>query len=148
MPRLKTLLACAGLSSFTRRAAMPKGDFRPEPIRRPFDEGKSEMADDWMFEADSEFVAHKSALDELSSSLGRLRETLSALSAHAPIMVEAEPVMSLGAMSFDGDLFDGEPMFAEAAARQPSDLDAILFGDTGPALEFGTNDDVLFQQAA
>lgn len=127
---------------------MPKGDFQPEPIRRPFDEGKAEMADDWMFEADSERVAHKSALDELSSSLGRLRETLSALSAHAPIMVEAEPVMSLGAMSFDSDLFDGEPMVAETAASHASDLDAMLFGETRPSLEFNTGTDALFQQAA
>jgi len=150
MPRLKTLLACAGLSSFTRRAAAPKAELAIEPIRRPFEDDKSEAADSWLFEDDSPRAVHAGALDTLSSSLERLRETLSAMSSHAPIIVEAEPVMPLGAMDFDRDLFDGEPMPAMAGEGRAEALDMYLFEDAGHAIIFDmdANPEALFRQAA
>lgn len=150
MPRLKAMLAVAGLTSFTRRAAKPKADYELEPIRRPLDESKADLQDDWLFEAHAERAAHSSALNALSSSLERLRAAVSAISIDAPIVVEAEPVMSLGAVSFDSDLFDGEPMMIGAGHSQQSPFDALLFGDdmlTG-ALSGEDGHDVLFQQAA
>ncbi|MEQ9314678.1 MAG: hypothetical protein RLN72_02440 [Henriciella sp.] len=150
MPRLKALLAVAGLSSFTRRAAKPKAGYELEPIRRPLDESKADLQDEWMFEADAERAAHSAALNSLSASLERLRMVMSVASHDAPIVVEAEPVMSLGAMSFDSDLFDGEPMLAETGPFVTSAHDALLFGDTPVATPFSGehSDSDLFRQAA
>ncbi|WP_084398182.1 hypothetical protein [Henriciella aquimarina] len=150
MPRLKTLLACAGLSSLTRRAAMPKADLTIEPIRRSYENDKGDATDSWLFEADSERRAHAGALNSLSSSLERLRKTLSGLAEHAPITVEREPVMPLGAMSFDSDLFDGEPMPVLAGEQPVEDMDTFLFEEADSAIFFGagTKTDVIYRHAA
>ncbi|MGB3625949.1 MAG: hypothetical protein WA989_08970 [Henriciella sp.] len=150
MHRLKAMLAVAGLTSFTRRAATPKADYALEPIRRPLDESKTDLQDEWMFDAGTERAAYSSALNTLSASLERLRTALSMVSADAPIVVEAEPAMSLGAMSFDSDLFDGEPMMAGTSPFAASAHDALLFGDVPAAMPISGEyaDDSLFQQAA
>ena len=150
MPRLKTLLACAGLSSLTRRAEKPRTVLDIEPIRRPLDDCKPDAADDWLFESNTEASMHASALDGLTASLGRLRESLSRLASHAPITVEAEPAMMLGAMSFDRDLFDGEPMMTYGDEAGVTGLHADLFDDSRVLITFGADNGShdLFQQAA
>lgn len=148
MPRLKVLLACAGLSSLKRRdAAVP---LEPEPIRRPLDDNSASQADDWMFDHQPEATAHGRTLDTLTQSMMRLREALSGVAAHAPLTVEPEPVYPLGAFSFDSELFDGEPMLATSRAGSAIGLDDDLFEDAGKALVFGeqTGQDTLYRHAA
>ncbi|MEM5516918.1 hypothetical protein WNY37_08145 [Henriciella sp. AS95] len=149
MPRLKAMLAVASLTSFTRRAGKPKADLAFEPIRRPLDDCKGDVQDDWLFDADHERSAHSDALNALSASMGRLRETLSRISIDSPIFVEAEPAMSLGTMSFDNDLFDGEPMMV--SAHSSSQFDDLLFDEQDVAsISFAAETDTqgLFRQAA
>lgn len=149
MPRLKTLLACLSLSSFTRRAATPRGDLLPEPIRRKVDQDKSVLADRWMFEISAEQAEHAGTMDALTQSMSRLRERLSTVSAHTPIRAEAEPAMPLGAMSFDADLFDGEPMqFAAEDRAEGAALDSFLFEDGGEAPAFDAEPETFYRQAA
>ena len=149
MPRLKTLFAFASLSSFSRRVHTPRHDFQPDPIRRTLDEDKPAAADDWLFEPEAERKGHDTAMTGLTESLGRLRETLSSISAHAPITVEAEPAMALGPMSFDRDLFDGEPVLFETRSAATADsADAFLFGEPQTGLVFNTDPEPLLQQAA
>ena len=151
MPRLKTLFAFASLSSFSRRVHKPRHDFQPEPIRRTLDEDKSSAAaDDWLFEPETERAGHDTAMKAVSESLGRLRQTLSSISAHAPITVEAEPAMALGPMSFDRDLFDGEPVLFDTPASAMADdsMDAFLFDERPAAPSFRSDHQPLLQQAA
>lgn len=150
MPRLKAMLAVAGLTSFTRRAATPKADYELEPIRRPLDESKADLQDEWLFDANHERKAHASALDGLASSLTRLRMAISEISTHAPITVEAEPAMPIGAMSFDSDLFDGEPMMFGSGTAEASPFDQLLFGESAPSVDFipEARDVDIFRQAA
>ena len=149
MPRLKILLACAGLTSLKRRDMSAPRDCAPEPIRRPLDDNTVAHADDWLFDSQPEATAHGKALDTLTASMARLRETLSCVATHAPLTVEAEPLVPLGAFSFDADLFDGEPMLAGSQADEVA-LDADLFEDAGMGLVFGqdTAEAVRFQHAA
>lgn len=151
MPRLKILLACAGLSSLKRRDMKTACQFEPEPIRRPLDDNTVAHADDWLFDHQPEATAHGKALDTLTGSMMRLREALTRVSEHAPLTVEAEPVVPLGAFSFDRDLFDGEPMLAETGDAAMTGLDNDLFEDAGTAIAFGqpiADESMLFQQAA
>lgn len=148
MPRLKAMLAVASLSSFTRKAAKPRADFAHEPIRRPLDDCKADVQDDWLFDADHERSAHSDALNALSASLGRLREAISRVSVESPIVVEAEPAVSLGQMSFDSDLFDGEPMMVHAHEASP--FDTLLFDEQASTVSYAGKADTqgLFRQAA
>lgn len=149
MPRLKILLACAGLTSLKRRDVNAASHFAPEPIRRPLDDNSVAHADDWLFDHQPEATAHGKALDALTNSMARLREALSSVADHAPLTVEAEPRIPLGAFSFDADLFDGEPMLAGRQASEVA-LDADLFEDAGNALVFGheQTEGARFQHAA
>lgn len=150
MSRLKLLLACAGLSSLKRRDSVDARNYEPEPIRRSVDDNTVALADDWLFDHHPEATAHSKALDTLTVSMMRLREALSGVAEHAPLTFEAEPVRSLGAMSFDTDLFDGEPMHASSEAAPAVLLDADLFDDTPAGLVFGqdSHDAARFQHAA
>ena len=152
MPRLKTLFALASLSSFSRRVHSPRQHIQPEPIRRTLDEDKTSAAtDDWLFEPEAERAGHDTAVKAVSESLGRLRQTLSAISAHAPITVEAEPAMALGSMSFDRDLFDGEPMLFDSQPEADSDgMNTFLFDEERPiaAPHFSSGSQPLLQHAA
>ncbi|MEE2878733.1 MAG: hypothetical protein VX593_06990 [Pseudomonadota bacterium] len=150
MPRLKVLLACAGLSSLKRRKPRLVSALEPEPIRRPLEDNSADQADEWLFDHQPEATSHGRALDTLTRSMMRLRESLSGVAAYAPITVEPEPAFSLGACSFDGDLFEGEPMLASTRAGTAIGLDHDLFEDAGNALVFGEPADqgALYRHAA
>ena len=151
MSRLKVLLACAGLSSLKRRDLDAASAIEPEPIRRPLDDNSAAHTDDWLFDAQPEATAHGRALDTLTRSMMRLRESLSGIADFAPLTVEPEPIHSLGAFSFDNDLFDGEPMLATSRSASTVALDHDLFEEeAGDALVFGVEADQapLYQHAA
>ena len=150
MSRLKRLLTCAGLFSLKQRDSAGAGSYAPEPIRRTVDDNTVALADDWLFDHRPEAAAHGMALDTLTGSMARLREALSGVAVHAPLTFEAEPAHTLGAFSFDADLFDGEPMHASSETAHAGLLDADLFDDTPAGLVFGQDsaDTARYQHAA
>lgn len=107
--RLKTLLAAACVSLYTKRRQAAKPKYRLEPLRSGMD-----VTDAWLFERDTRIERETRALSKemtaLSGSLSGLRETLDLLSGVTPFPSQAKTEMPCSILAHDADLFDGEPI--------------------------------------
>lgn len=146
--RLKTLLAAACATLYTRQARAAKSKYSLEPKRALALPNAVRAFDDWMFDADAKLEAERqvlaSEMNTLAESLSDLRETLALVMGETPYPVEAMTQTPCAIMHHDDILFDGE---AEAPALLAQEdiiggEGAFLFGDA-PAF-----DEIPAQQAA
>jgi hypothetical protein len=146
--RLKTLLAAACATLYTRQARAAKSKYSLEPKRAPALPNAVSAFDDWMFDTDAKLEAERqvlaSEMNTLAESLSDLRETLALVMGETPYPVEAMTQTPCAIVHHDDILFDGE---AEAPALLAQEdiiggEGAFLFGDA-PAF-----DEIPAQQAA
>lgn len=107
--RLKTLLTAACVSLYTKRREAAKPKYRLEPLSATED-----TSDDWLFDTTPAFERETRLLSKdmsaLSASLTGLRETLDMISGITPFPSRAQTDRPCAIMTYDSDLFDGEPM--------------------------------------
>lgn len=104
----------------------------PEPICEPILR-EPVMDDAWMFDSARTVLDHStdmlaSEMNRLSGAVSGLRDMLSTISEHAPVLEQVASVSPFAALNEDAMLFDGEPMAASDTGRAMGGLD-FLFGD-------------------
>ncbi|MEM1035471.1 MAG: hypothetical protein AAGI14_01795 [Pseudomonadota bacterium] len=131
LTRLKTLLAAAIASLYTKRHTAAKPKYRLEPASAPTDDLETFLFDG--AEATRQETARLShEMGALADSLSGLRETLDLMTGVTPFPTQALTATPCSRLLPDSDLFDGEP-----AMTQPHQ-DTIV----GGAADFLFEDDI------
>ena len=144
---MRTLLAAARVSLYTKGSPVAKSKFELEPFKQPEAPARTHGLDDWMFDAEVSLERQTSALasemSTLSDSLNGLREALALFTGETVFPLEATTQRPCNIVHHDSDLFDGEVM------PEPPVQDTTIGGEA--AFLFGdapSFDDVPAQHAA
>jgi hypothetical protein len=136
LPRLKSLLAAACATLYTRQTQPAKRKFSLEPEPEHCDQGD----DAWLFAPHSPVDDVRSVLSQqmngLADSLTDLRETLALINGETPFPIEATTLAPCAILHHDDALFDGEAEapFLPAQEEISGGENLFLFGDT-PSFE-------------
>lgn len=101
----------------------------PEPRRRSLEENTPEalLFDTSRTELDHSVGALSSEMNRLSGSIGGLRELMSAISKHAPVLAAEASVSPFAVLRDDAMLFDGETTAGGHETGHALGLDSELF---------------------